>query len=112
MIKEIVELWNKKYTTNQIAKELGITRGAVAGHIFRARREGMNVRERPAVIIKKEKPTTVRFDNEIIRLKIDSCRYIMNDDMTKPIFCGDTISRRAYCETHAKLCYIVSERKR
>jgi hypothetical protein len=36
----------------------------------------------------------------------------MNDDMTKPIFCGDTISRRAYCETHAKLCYIVSERKR
>lgn len=111
MIKEILELWNKKHTTTQIAKELGITRGAVAGHIFRARRDGMNVRERPAVIIRKP-PTTVHFDNEITRLRIDSCRYILNDDMTKPVFCGDPISRRAYCETHAKLCYIVSERKR
>ena len=111
MIKEILELWNKKYTTTQIAKELGITRGAVAGHIFRARRDGMNVRERPAVIIRKP-PTTVHFDNEITRLRIDSCRYILNDDMTKPVFCGDPISRRAYCETHAKLCYVVSEKRR
>jgi hypothetical protein len=111
MIKEILELWNKNYTTTQIAKELGVTRGAVAGHIFRARRDGMGVKERPAVVVRK-KPTEVQFDNNITRLRIDSCRYILNDDMTKPIFCGDPISRRAYCETHAKLCYIVSEKRK
>ena len=44
--QKIVHLWEKGFSSNQIAKELGITRGAVMGIIFRLREKGVTLRHK------------------------------------------------------------------
>jgi len=43
----------------------------------------------------------------IFQLKMNSCRYITRqDDVWNTFYCGTPSKRGAYCEDHAKLCYV------
>jgi hypothetical protein len=44
----------------------------------------------------------------ILDLKPSSCRYIVNDNISKPLFCGSPKKIRSYCKQHADLCYVPS----
>jgi len=45
-------------------------------------------------------------NNGIMDLKWSTCRYILNDDTSRPNYCCEQVTRRAYCEKHAKICYL------
>ena len=51
---------------------------------------------------KKIKPVS------LLDLKSWSCRYMVNEDKTKPFFCGAPKEIRSYCKMHADLCYVPS----
>ena len=51
---------------------------------------------------KKIKPVS------LLDLKSWSCRYMVNEDKTKPFFCGAPKEIRSYCKVHADLCYVPS----
>ena len=41
-----------------------------------------------------------------------TCRYISNDDMSRPDVCGEpTLKGYSYCKEHKEVCYRVFERK-
>ena len=44
--------------------------------------------------------------NDILSLRWWMCRYITNEDMSRPEFCCETVVRGSYCKQHAKLCYL------
>lgn len=44
----------------------------------------------------------------LLDLKSWSCRYMVNEDNTKPFFCGAPKEVRSYCKVHADLCYVPS----
>jgi len=44
--------------------------------------------------------------NGILSLRWWSCRYITNNDMSRPEYCCEKIVRGSYCQKHAKLCYL------
>ena len=44
--------------------------------------------------------------NGIIDLKWNTCRFILNKDTSRPEYCCELVTRRAYCEKHAKICYL------
>jgi len=48
---------------------------------------------------KKIKPVS------LLDLKSWSCRYMVNEDKTKPFFCGAPKEYISYCKVHADLCY-------
>lgn len=43
--------------------------------------------------------------NGIMALRWGTCRYILNKDLTQPEYCCEPVTRGAYCEKHARLCY-------
>lgn len=43
--------------------------------------------------------------NGIMALRWGTCRYILNKDMSQPEYCCEPVTRGAYCEKHARLCY-------
>ena len=116
MLDEIKKLWAKGLSVNEIAKEFGVTKGVVSGVMHRAKKEGVvfaprtsgSIRKRSIskTIDKKEKPVS-----NVVKLRHDSCRFILNNDMSQPIFCSNTIHYRSYCEEHAKICYVPIVRK-
>lgn len=116
MLDDIQKLWAIGLSVNEIAKKIGVTKGVISGMIHRAKKEGVVFSPRKSGIVrkrsvsktvdKKPKPTS-----NIVKLRHDSCRYILNSDMTAPIFCSNVIHHRSYCEEHARLCYIPIVRK-
>ena len=44
--------------------------------------------------------------NDILSLRWGMCRYITNDDLSRPRYCCERVARGAYCERHAKICYL------
>lgn len=53
--------------------------------------------------MEEEPPNKVRFAD----LKSDSCRFIVEGRTAEKYrFCHKTKERGAYCEEHAKLCYV------
>lgn len=52
-------------------------------------------------------PTSPKVGILLECLTVDSCRYILSDHhFGQAVYCGDDKKRGAYCEDHAKLCYI------
>ena len=124
MIEKIQAMWNAGQTIDQIAHCLQSTRGKIAGLMYRARKEGMifaehktdaAIREKRVIRDKKAKVKTRRivvdFDNEIPHLKYNECRFIVNADLSRPIYCKAPISRVSYCAGHAALCYVSAKGK-
>lgn len=124
MIEKIQAMWNAGQTIDQIAYRLQSTRGKISGLMYRAKKEGMvfaehktdtAIREKRVIRDKKAKVRTQRilvdFDNEISRLKYNECRFIVNADLSIPIYCKAPISRVSYCAGHAALCYVPARGK-
>jgi hypothetical protein len=114
MIQDIKQLWDQGYTLTQIARYLKTTRNVIAGRMHRAKQSGIQFEPRTAAII-RNKPSAVQsasLDNQITRLRAENCRYILNDDTTKPVYCCEPIDRRSYCKKHADICYMLPEKRR
>ena len=112
MINEIKDLWDKGYSLTQIARYLKTTRNVIAGKMHRAKQNGMEFEPRTAAIIRTISNVVPQSEAGIMRLKVDHCRFILNDDTSKPVYCCEPISRRSYCEAHANICYMPRERRR
>jgi len=114
MINDIKDLWEQGYSLTQIARYLKTTRNVVAGRMHRAKMAGMQFEPRTAAIIRKSAASTssVELENPITRLRLGECRYILNDDTSKPVYCCEPIHRRSYCKKHADICYMPVEPKR
>lgn len=118
MINEIKKLWDEGKSFSQIAKVMNTTKGAIAGSIHRAKKAGMyfNPHIKPK---KKEKKRVVKLDlsGEVLNIrrfrdKPNICRYILNEDVARPIFCSEPIFYRSYCHGHASRCYISMREKK
>ena len=132
--QKIIKLWDEGHSASAIGDHVGMTRNAVMGRIHRARCNGVKVgRSRKIRTGGAEKPERKVKNRRIIRLakkenkplpplpplvqtktrpipfmKLapDSCRFIVNDDPAKALFCGAPKETRSYCKKHALLCYI------
>lgn len=133
---KILELWNKGVSTAKIGAEVGKTKGSICGLLWRMRRRGLiiptrqqiNISEQfhekrkekrePKIQIKpKERPDLLEqfvkpvpphsLNIGFWKLKNNSCRYVVNDGVAEQfIFCGAPKERGAYCEEHAKICFM------
>jgi hypothetical protein len=101
MEDDIKTLWDKGLTMSQIAKQMNTTVGTVAGKINR-RREMFA----PRTPIKYQTNRPSKNPEGILKLNSNTCRFITNDDTSKPKYCLAPIKRRSYCEEHAALCYL------
>jgi hypothetical protein len=106
MIKEIMELKAKGLSMAKIAQELNVTKGVIAGLLFRSKNDPVK-RVRPPAVKKISVSGSVSSDihHSIIDLKPHHCRFIKNDDTSKPIYCCKPVVARSYCAEHMKLCY-------
>jgi hypothetical protein len=107
-IKEVQIMWQNGLSTARIGARFGVTRNSIAGAIFRAREQGMVFEPRPAAA-SSLKTRTVTGDAHVDYfegLRHDSCRFIINDDTTRPIFCRDPVHRVSYCAAHYAICYV------
>jgi hypothetical protein len=134
--QEIVDLWQQNVTAQQIADDYGITKNAVIGRVTRLRNKGYDLRKRehparvgampsrtsvpkpmiawvplpppePVDLISEPKIAHVIGPKGIMDLKMDDCRYIINDGpVSSFLFCGEPKAGRTYCAAHHKLCYV------
>lgn len=138
--QKMLRMWEKNKTAKQIGDELGVTKNAVIGRITRARMAGLQLnrasvarkkvseRQPPmakAPMIAREpelrceplsifETTTQKKSKRSItlsQLKSTSCRYILNDDTSHPIYCGALKEKNSYCGAHYALCYYESSGK-
>jgi len=47
----------------------------------------------------------------IMNLNLNTCRYIINSDTSQAVYCCEPVTRKSYCNTHAKICYLPKEAK-
>jgi hypothetical protein len=85
------------YTFDVIAERLGCTRNAISGKVDRLGLARPPRKERIA-----EALGTVSF----AELREHHCRWILNDDMSNPVFCGAQKSGRSYCAAHGLRAYV------
>jgi hypothetical protein len=132
--QKIADLWQENNLSAQkIADQVGITKNAVIGRITRLRDKGYDLRKRehPAKVEAMPKRTSVpkpvmlwvpeppvdpitepkiahvMGPKGIMDLKMDDCRYIINDGPAPLfLFCGDPKAGKTYCAAHHKLCYV------
>ena len=114
MINDIKQLWEQGYTLTQIARYLKTTRNVIAGKMHRAKNSGMQFEPRTSAIIRKvaSAPPRIELENPITRLRMGECRFILNDDTSRPVYCCEPIDRKSYCKKHADICYMPAEPKR
>ena len=136
LTQKILRLWEENKSASQIGQELGVTKNVVIGRVTRARMSGVKLDRVVAIRrgVPKPKPLVVK-NRRIIRefklrceplpilemitpeqnkrsislsqLKSTSCRYILNDDRSHPIYCGALKEKKSYCCKHYELCYHV-----
>jgi len=129
-LDKIAVLWGQNIPASKIARQLGMTKGAVCGMVFRARRSGdPRFLARPAAVFprpRKEKPvrepapdlarlvkSPERPEHEFGRvtlmgLRPHDCRYPMNSSDTRGdyVFCAAPIdpASGSYCKKHHEVC--------
>ena len=111
MIKDIQEMWNTGLSVAEIGRKLNVTKGVISGIIHRAKKEGVEFTQRT---VTRPRPTGMKYDKgkKTVRLPPGGCKFITNDDTRSAIYCGEPISRYSYCEHHASICYIKTEKKK
>jgi hypothetical protein len=134
--KEIIRLWDEGYTGSQIANEVGKTRNAIMGKIYRLRRHrvmtpvSVDVKkhnpvkfvlvpkekpEAPKRAIKEPRPAPPKEPSPFAILDVLSgqCRYIVSGTSSRDyVFCANKQDKRSYCQEHYNLCYVPSVPKR
>lgn len=107
----IKTLLNEELSYTEISKRLGITRNAVAGHIFRIRKaEGVKSLRRKPLGITKSARVTVQVTEipdapkgkHITELEEHDCRYPIDRVEGHHFFCGEPRRdhRTRYCSEH------------
>ena len=138
--EKVIELLIEKWTSNEIAKEVGVSRNAVCGlrHRYNIKREAADkignfgqVRRTKPKKIKEPKqwqprvvqttvfkdPPVVTIGKKIHRLKDGECKYAVTSHNSPPAdhrFCGKPQRGGSpYCDEHHKLCReTVNDRKK
>ncbi len=64
MIEQLIQLWQSGLTTNDIAKELGMSKNSIVGKVHR-----LNLEARPSPIKKKEEEVTVSEEKSVKKEK-------------------------------------------
>ncbi len=136
----ILKMWSEGKTGSEIAEFLGTTRSSILGRLYRLREKGVDTgkklsaapkpqsvqtpahKKKRRLVIKRipahptsaaPKKTQQAFIGiTITQLTNRSCRYILNDGESEDyLYCGQVRSRGAYCNHHAKMCYISHTKK-
>ena len=102
----IIELFNAGMSMGLIGQELGCTRNAVAGQLFRLRQQGRR-QVRPVQV----RPVQVRSAIGVEYLLNDGCKAILDKrgEWDLPLCCGqprdvDALGRpRPYCPRHVRI---------
>ena len=132
---KLIELWRSGLTATQISKEIGATRNAVLGKVFRLRNNGVDLDTRAKLGIGKvkkpdrPKPPALKYKataREIARRAADlcnrpelcggilfserkpqQCAYIAGDPRNPSVKCCGTYTGlgSSYCPSHHRLCY-------
>ncbi len=140
MIDQLKQMWKKGFTTNEIAKELGVSKNSIIGKVHR-----LNLTARPSPIKKKEKtpaPETntkvaskpsnpqdsksqkitinpievTAHKNTCLKLgELDghTCRWPIGDPKDDNFcFCGKKVrAGQTYCDEHAAIAYVKPGKK-
>jgi len=128
----ILRMWEAGHTSGEIAAALKITRSTVAGVLNRLREAGrIGYRQKPPKVKALKVPSKPKPKVEvkivqlsiplaplpvpkkdakklpITQLSLRTCRYIVEGEgaVRSTFYCGNEVSRGAYCETHAAICY-------
>lgn len=134
--KKIIELWEKGFTGSQIANEVGKTRNAIMGKIYRLRAHRVIIPVKNAIgkpkTIKKIRLNPETFSGPkrsekpprplppkgkstfgIVDVLPWQCRYIVSGTSSRDyVFCKNAQAKRSYCQEHYSICYIPSQPKR
>lgn len=94
MNQKIIELRKAGLTFAQIAKKLNLTKGQVAGVVYRDR-----VRKQ------KEGKVEIQKHKTIMQLRDGDCRWVI-EGYAEARFCGEHIHKGSYCKSHAAIVYI------
>ena len=132
---KLAKLVKKGLSANQIAAELGMTKGMVIGKIHRSpslQLAGNNYRSpTKSTKTKREKlksnnsllpmfpppmphivaPTVVFTGNPVKFAQTNKfmCKYVVSGDKTEDfLFCGDRVYHRSFCKHHFDICYTAS----
>ena len=141
MISQLKQMWKKGLTTNEIAKELGVSKNSIVGKVHR-----LNLTARPSPIKKREgdesavvtqgplklemndetqtpKPTITintievkAHQNTCLKLsELDShtCRWPIGDPKDDNFcFCGKRVKAgQTYCDEHSAIAYVKPGKK-
>ena len=132
---KLIELWRSGLTATQISKEIGATRNAVLGKVFRLRNKGVDLDTRSKLgngkVKKPDRPKPPVFKykatkREIARREADlfnrpelrggilfserqqqQCAYIAGDPRDPDVKCCGRFTGlgTSYCPSHHRLCY-------
>jgi hypothetical protein len=134
LTQKILRLWEENKSASQIGQELGVTKNVVIGRVTRARMSGVKltraigirrgvpspkplvvknrriIREfklrcEPLPVLEMITPEQIKKSIPLSQLTSRSCRYILNDDRSHPIYCGAQKEKKSYCCKHYALCY-------
>jgi hypothetical protein len=132
---KILKHWEQGKAASQIATELGITRNAVMGHLYRMRQAGVKMRHKPnttppksrpigqkklvrkapvpikptiAEILAQQDQTATGKPVPLMQLKSQSCRYVVSGAAAKDLlFCNEPKwGGSSYCHKHHYICYV------
>ena len=89
MVEDLKKMWKKGLTTNEIAKNLGVSKNSIVGKVHR-----LNL-------------------TKLTELDNHSCRWPIGDPKDDNFcFCGKKVkSGQTYCEEHSALAYVKPVKK-
>ena len=132
---KLIELWRSGLTATQISKEIGATRNAVLGKVFRLRNKGVDLDTRaklgngkakkppqpkpPALKYKATKREVARRNADMLNRpelrggilfserQQQQCAYIAGDSRDPDVKCCGRFTGlgTSYCPSHHRLCY-------
>jgi len=122
--RRIAELWNQGISSSSIAAEVGLTRNAVIGAVYRLRQRGEIMKtaeeKRPrkvrpkkilATIKNMRKPHELGKPVGLMKLTSQSCRFIVVEGSVEETrYCNNPIDRSSYCSEHYRICYVPPRR--
>lgn len=122
--RELIQAIEAEKSWGAIAAEMGKNRSAVSSRINRLKKAGAVVvpsgyRLKQVAISNKAragKPlsraaTPVDENFQVLgivgvsALESHHCRFIANDDVSEPLYCGHTVQRGSYCNHHRAIVY-------
>ena len=119
MVEGLKKMWKQGLTTNEIAKNLGVSKNSIVGKVHR-----LNLTARPSPIKKKDDETAaepvVAHDKigssaclKLTELDNHTCRWPIGDPRDDNFcFCGKKVrGGQTYCEEHSAVAYVKPNKK-